>query len=834
MESKFIDILGISESWLTEAIPDDLVRMKGYNLFRLDRQWNDRDNMGCSKRGGGLLCYACSSLNVSDALYDHLNSSSKDLEMQWLSVKIPNMRPLVILNVYRPPQGEYKTACKIINDSIAKANLKSNTEIYLMGDFNIDLLIKTSPAAKELLFTTGSNGLFPKVQEATRFSSRNGTPKKTCIDQIFTNSSLIVESKTLNLNISDHLAVYVRRKKVRTLIRKVSFTGRSYKNFIKEDFQEALIETDWEEFYASGDPNKCWDLMEGAIRINLDRTCPTRKFRVREIRDLWITDEILEEIKDKDIYVKTAKRSGKAEDWDIAKRERNRVGKLVKGAKADFVKEQQRELKGEPRKFWKLISTIVPGKRQTNGKINLADTNGNAGVSPEVWKRATVIPLFKSGDRAKTENYRPISLLPLPGKLIEKVAHSQISLFLEDNHILSDQQNGFRKGLSTVTVVADLTDDLFSAINNSEIALSVFIDLRKAFDTVSHDILCKKLEKYGVRTGVLNWCQNYLSNRSQCTLANGVRSTYSVIDFGVPQGSVLGPLFFILYVNDLQQALNGVKVQLYADDTVLYISHANPAVARACLQVNLNRLHKWCAVNKLTLNPSKTKMMSFGTRHSIKKAKNCRLVLDSKEIQVVSTFKYLGFTLDTTLNFKAHTADVLKKVIHKRMLLTKIISFLNKDVAILIYKLMILPYFDYCDVIYATACANDLDKIQRLQNKCLKSCLNLHKLCNTDLVHSLAKCAPLPNRRETHICNFMFKRLSKEHLVDERDIQTRRHDAPLFKVDFPNKEPFKRSVKYHGSNTWNNLPVATRSIDDYFAFKHSQKKILIQAIPSIS
>ena len=169
----------------------------------------------------------------------------------------------------------------------------------------------------------------------------------------------------------------------------------------------------------------------------------------------------------------------------------------------------------------------------------------------------------------------------------------------------------------------------------------------------------------------------------------------------------------------------------------------------------LNRLHKWCKINKRTLNPSKTKMMSFGTRHSIKRAKNCRLNLDGKEIQRVSTFKYLGFTLDMTLNFKAHTADVIKKVLHKRMLLTKLLSFLHKDVAILIYKLMILPYFDYCDVIYTTACANDLDKIQRFQNKCLKSCLNIHNLSNTNLVHSLAKCAPLPVRRNTHVCNFM-------------------------------------------------------------------------------
>ena len=462
--------------------------------------------------------------------------------------------------------------------------------------------------------------------------------------------------------------------------------------------------------------------------------------------------------------------------------------------------------------------------------VYLFNLSFSTGIFPEVWKQATVIPLFKSGDRAKVENYRPISLLPLPGKLIEKIAHHQIFVFLERNHILSDKQNGFRKGFSTVSAVADLTDDLFSAINVGEVSLSVFIDLRKAFDTVSHGILCDKLEMYGIRAGVLDWCRSYLLNRSQSTLANNVRSARCLIDFGVPQGSVLGPLFFILYVNDLQDALRGVKVQLYADDTVLYISNSNPVIAKTRMQVNLKRLYNWCRCNKLTLNPSKTKMMTFGTRHSVKKTKDLKLFLAGKEIQKVSTFKYLGFTLDATLNFKAHIADVIKKVIHKRILLTRLMTFLNNDVALLIYKLMILPYFDYCDAIYDTACAGDLDKLQRLQNKCLKTCLNLHKLCNTDIVHSQAKCALLAARRKTHVCNLMYKRKSREDLVDDRFIGTRQHDTLTFKINFPHNETFKRSVKFHGATTWNSLSHATRKITTYKAFKYRQKENLLRPL----
>ena len=683
-----------------------------------------------------------------------------------------------------------------------------------------------------------------------------------------------------------------------------------------------MISKDWEGFYNIQHPNLGWEVIENAIRAELDVTCPLKTFKVQEIKEAWVTDELLEEIKDKDRLLNIAKKFNREEDWVLARRERNRVSKLVRGAKAEFVKERQKELEGEPRKFWKLISEIVPGKKQTQRGIHLVNQTNRSeieeskvadhinefftsvgaglakgknetwqfhgevaeadcpplttdyeqvlelckeisttkssginniaskifkcafmvlipqlvylfnqsfstGIFPERWKCATVVPLFKSGDRTDVGNYRPISLLPLPGKLLEKIAHHNISLFLENNDILSDKQNGFRKGHSTVSAVADITDDLFSAINNSEVSMAVFVDLRKAFDTVSHDILCKKIERYGLRGSVLKWCRHYLERRSQVTLANGTRSGINYIEYGVPQGSVLGPLFFILYVNDLQQAVNDVNVQLYADDTVLYTADCSTNVITNKLQRGLRKFYKWCISNKPTVNPAKTKMMTFGTRHSIKRTKQCQLYLGGERIQRVSTYKYLGFTLDSTLTFKNQIADVTQKVIHKRILLARMMCFLTKATALSIYKMMILPYFDYCDVIYQTACMSDLDKLQRLQNKCLKTCLGLNRLHETKEVHSMAKCAYLGSRRKAHVHNFMYKRQSRARLMDVREINTRQHDAPLFLVNHPGKEAFKRSVQYAGSVMWNDLPVNVRLTDNYLVFKARQKNLML-------
>ena len=197
-------------------------------------------------------------------------------------------------------------------------------------------------------------------------------------------------------DVSDHLAVYVRRKKKRVHSKNIKFIGRSYTNFVREDFQEQLIDASWQNFYASRDPNECWDIMENIFRVTLNGMCPQKEFKVKEVREPWVTNELLEEIKfnDKDNLLRTAKLSGRAEEWTFARRERNRVGKLVKNAKAEFVKEQQRELKSEPKKFWKYISTIMPGKKHSQGTINL--TNETTRAEVQDTEVANYINLFFS------------------------------------------------------------------------------------------------------------------------------------------------------------------------------------------------------------------------------------------------------------------------------------------------------------------------------------------------------------------------------------------------------------------------------------------------------
>ena len=922
------DVLTVSETWLNGAVPDSLIQVPNFCTTRLDRGWAEEGQMH-SKKGGGLVCYIRESLNYSDTKYGELNMSSRDLEMQWLLLSLPKVRPIVIVNVYRPPQGDYKKCCTLLTEAFMKADLKDNVDIFLMGDFNINARDGGSPSWKELNFTSGVLGLKQLINSPTRVSYRNNAVTETTIDLIFSNSDFVKSAGVLDLNLSDHMAVMVTRKKLAVKQEKIEFKGRSYRNYDREIFQGALLNRDWGNFMNERDPNVLWEQMQSIMEEEIDLMCPIKSFKVKKSREPWITNEAIEAIRDKDRALRKAKKSGKEEDWAVARRERNRIGRELELLRSDFLKAQQEEYKSDPKNFWKTIQSIIPNKKARKGGIQLKDhrtgldiekeqvpsfinefftnigpnlarehnerwiyfgksnphelaqcvtgddevkricreintmtSSGfdrlssrvckdaflvlsdklahifncslEAAIFPGVWKSAKIVPIYKGGARDEVGNYRPVSLLPLPGKLLERIVHNRISGFLEEHNFLSEHQGGFRKGFSTTATIADLTDDLFYNINQGLTTLAAFIDLKKAFDTVNTKILLKKLERAGIRGMTLKWCSDYLWGRSQCTTANGQISDRLPVTCGVPQGSVLGPLFFLVYVNDLQDALGDCKVKLYADDTVLYQAGVSSQQAEGLVQNSIDKFAKWCAGNALTINVKKTKLMSFGSRSNVKKSRKAEVHLNGEKLQMVPSYKYLGITLDPTLSYGQHVASTIKCVQHKISLLGKIKRYLNNDVALKIYKSMILPYIDYADVIYSKARVGDLDKLQRLQNRCLKLCQGRDRYFNTDRLHQGAKTPFLSDRRTAHTLNFMYMRKDKKPgLLNKREIRTRANDAPLFETGVPRCEAFKRRVGYYGALKWNQLDPAVRNTPTYIRFKEIQKERMLSPLALI-
>ena len=279
------------------------------------------------------------------------------------------------------------------------------------------------------------------------------------------------------------------------------------------------------------------------------------------------------------------------------------------------------------------------------------------GIFPDALKSCKVVPIHKGGSMDDLNNYRPISLLSIFDKIIEKLIHHRLYNFLEFHNILFDNQFGFRKNNSTSFALMQITEKIKETIENKKFGCGIFIDLRKAFDTVNHKILLKKLEHYGIRGIALNWFTSYLFNRKQFVFHNGESSNLQPITCGVPQGSVLGPLLFLLYINDLPKISNIFQFYLFADDTNIYYEAENLDKLELTINKELKKLHTWLIVNRLSLNINKTNFVVF---HPFNKplTKKITLKIYKKAISEKDQVKYLGIMIDSTLSWKNHIDNV--------------------------------------------------------------------------------------------------------------------------------------------------------------------------------
>lgn len=289
----------------------------------------------------------------------------------------------------------------------------------------------------------------------------------------------------------------------------------------------------------------------------------------------------------------------------------------------------------------------------------------STGIVPDSIKVAKVIPVFKSGDANNSSNYRPISLLNFMSKVLEKVVNTRLRIFLESNNILSEHQYGFRRGRSTKQVVAKMVEHITTKLDSRQKCIGIFLDLLKAFDTVSRPILFQKMEAIGIRGLALDWFKSYFENRKQRVTIGKISSDLAGVNFGLPQGSALGPILFLIYFNDLLQ-LNLIQTmpKAFADDAVLIIHGDTWKTATEIAQKSIDQVYSWLQNNLMSFNLSKTKFLAFSFSnqtapdvpisikilHCARDTSQCR----SSELKQVRSTKYVGVIIDDNLSWSQH------------------------------------------------------------------------------------------------------------------------------------------------------------------------------------
>ena len=348
----------------------------------------------------------------------------------------------------------------------------------------------------------------------------------------------------------------------------------------------------------------------------------------------------------------------------------------------------------------------------------------------------------------------------------------------------------------------------------------IFLDFKKAFDTISHLKLINKLQKLGLDLITLSWFNSYLSHRQQCVKVNNNISGQLPITYGVPQGSILGLILFSIYINEIANIVN-CGIVLYADDTVIY--HQN----KTCLQDNLKTIAKWCNANLLTINVKKSHWMKMKVcTDQEEDLQQPKFKICGSELTKVDVYKYLGLHIDSSLNFQNHHKKMISNVNSKLLHFRRIRSLINQKAALLIYKCTILPVMEYADFIQDQGVVYINKSVQKLQNFGLSIAFNQHRLPyyerdSSETLHMNAKVFRLVQRRNSHLLLFAFQLKEDDDLLDVRDIPTRRRDGILFTLPKINHYKFPKNPYYRCMSEWNNLNVNVMLLPNKSVFKRT-------------
>jgi exonuclease III len=457
-----------------------------------------------------------------------------------------------------------------------------------------------------------------------------------------------------------------------------------------------------------------------------------------------------------------------------------------------------------------------------------------SGIVPDALKVAKITPIFKKGDKENIANYRPISVLPYFAKYLEKIMYDRLSSYVKKANIIHYSQHGFQQGHSTFMALLDMEDRISKAIDNNEYSIGIFIDLAKAFDTVDHNILLKKIANYGIRGTQLKWFYSYFQSRTQRVMCNGAMSENGYITHGVPQGSNLGPLLFLLYINDLANVSTTMYFILFADDTNIFYSNSSWRSLMETVNHELINVSTWFAANRLTLNIDKTNFIIFKSHRKIKTI-DITLKIDGVPITQVESTKFLGVYVDQHLTWKDHINYISSKIAKSIGIISRISYLLPKNIRLNLYYCLVYPYLTYCNLIWASNYDSRLYKITILQKKVVRvidgSCRNTH----SSPIFKDLKLLKIKQIRVLQIGDFIYR---YEHNLLPASFmgyftlgsQIHTHNtrrATSYRPSRARTNTRKFSMKSSGPQLWNTIPLEIRLSGNRSRFKKRLRTYLV-------